>query len=48
MGSVFWRGGSQEVTKPMAIIRLKMENVCILCNVIKTFWWRKVPKVERW
>jgi len=25
-----------------------MEDAYILCNVIETFWWRKVTKVERW
>jgi hypothetical protein len=47
MGGVFWRGGSREVTKPKATTRLKIEDACILCNVIKTFWQRKVIKVKR-
>jgi hypothetical protein len=47
MGGVFWKGGSQEVAKPMAIAQLKMEDTCIFCNVIETFWQRKVIKVER-
>jgi hypothetical protein len=38
MGGVSWRGGSQEVAKPTAIARLKMEeDACILCNVIEIF-----------
>jgi hypothetical protein len=48
MGGVFWRGGSQEVIKPTASAQLKMEDTCILCNVIETFWRRKVTKVEKW
>jgi hypothetical protein len=47
MGGVCWRGGSQEIAKPLATARLKMEDVCILYNVIKTFWWRKMTKVKR-
>jgi hypothetical protein len=38
MGGVFWRGGSQEVTKHITIVRLKMEDICILCNAIKVFY----------
>jgi hypothetical protein len=48
MGGVFWKGGSQEVVRPMAIAQLKMEDVCILCNVIKNFYEKKVIKIERW
>ncbi len=48
MGGVSWKGGSGEVAKPMAIARLKMEDVCIFYNVIETFWQRKVTKVKRW
>jgi hypothetical protein len=28
-GDVFWRGGSLEVIRLMAIARLKMKNICI-------------------
>ncbi len=35
MESVSWRGENPEVTKPMAITQLKMEDAYILCNVIK-------------
>jgi len=48
MGSVSWRGGSREVVKPMVTARFKMEDACILCNVIENFWWKKMTKVERW
>jgi hypothetical protein len=48
MGGVSWRDGSREVAKPTIIARLKMKDACILCNVIKTFWEKKVTKVEKW
>jgi hypothetical protein len=48
MGGVSWRGGSREVVKFMATTQLKMEDACIFCNVIETFWRRKMTKVERW
>ncbi len=32
------KGGSQEVTRPMAIAQFKMEDVCILYNVIEIFY----------
>jgi hypothetical protein len=32
----------------MTTAQLKMEDVCIFCNVIETFWQRKMTKVERW
>ncbi len=38
MGGVFWRSGSQEVIKPIITTQLKMEDTCILCNVIKKIW----------
>jgi hypothetical protein len=37
IGGVSSRGGSQEVAKPMASTQLKMEDDCILCNMIETF-----------
>jgi len=37
MGGVFSRGGSWEVVRLTTTIRLKMEDVCILCNVIEIF-----------
>jgi hypothetical protein len=37
MGGVCWKGGSQELAKPTTTTQLKMENTCILCNVIKVF-----------
>jgi hypothetical protein len=37
MGGVSWKGGSQELVKPMTITRLKMEDACILCNLIEFF-----------
>jgi hypothetical protein len=37
MGGLFPRGGSQEVDRSMTITQLKMENACILCNVIEIF-----------
>ncbi len=48
MGGGFWRDGNWEVAKPMAITWLKMENACILYNVIEFFWQRKVIEIERW
>jgi hypothetical protein len=48
IGGVSWRGGSQEVAKLTIIAQVKMEDVCILCNVIKKIWQRKVTKVEKW
>jgi hypothetical protein len=48
MRGVSWRGESQEVVKPMAIARLKIKDIYILCNMIETFWRRKVIKAERW
>jgi hypothetical protein len=46
MGGVSWKGGSQEIVKPTTITLLKMEDICILCNVIKKIIWRLVTKVE--
>jgi len=40
-GVVSWRGGSQEVVKPTTITQIKMEDVCILCNVIEIFYEQK-------
>jgi hypothetical protein len=48
MGGVFWRGGSWGVIKFITIAWLKMEDAYILCNVIETFWRKKVTKVKRW
>jgi len=48
MGDVSWRGGSREITKPMAITRLRIEDACILCNVIETIWQWKMTKVKIW
>jgi hypothetical protein len=48
IGSVGWRGGSQEVTKPTATTRLKMENGCIFCNKIEIFWLKKKTETKRW
>jgi hypothetical protein len=48
MGDVYWRGGTQELAKPMAIAWLKMEDICIFCNAIKKIWQKKVIKVKRW
>jgi hypothetical protein len=41
MGGMFWKGGSQEVIKHVAIAQLKMEDAYILCNVIEIFWRKK-------
>jgi hypothetical protein len=46
-GGVSWRGGSWELVKPTVTIQLKMEEVCILCNVIEILWQNKVTKIER-
>jgi hypothetical protein len=37
MGGLSSRGGSQEVDRSMTIAQLKMEDACILCNVIEIF-----------
>ncbi len=37
MGSVSWKVGSWEVVKLTTTTQLKMEDACILCNVIKLF-----------
>ncbi len=41
MGGVSSRGGSREVDRFMVIVQLKMEDVCILRNVIEILKWRK-------
>jgi hypothetical protein len=48
MGGVSWRGGSQEVAKPMAITQFKMEDTYIFCNVIEVFLQKRMTQVERW
>ncbi len=47
MGAMSWRGGSSKVARPIISTRLKMEDVCILCNVIEILWWRKVTKTKK-
>jgi len=37
MGGVSWRGGSQEVARPITTAQLKMEDAC---NIIEIFWWK--------
>jgi hypothetical protein len=37
MVGVSWRGGSQKLTKLASTTQFKMEDVCILCNVIDIF-----------
>jgi hypothetical protein len=32
----------------MTTALFKMEDACILCNVIKTFWQKKVTKVKKY
>jgi hypothetical protein len=44
MGGVFQKDASWKVVTLMITIWLKMENVCIFCNVIQIFWWKKQPK----
>jgi hypothetical protein len=41
------KGGNQEVAKPIITAWLKMEDACILCNVIKNFWRKKVTKTKK-
>jgi hypothetical protein len=41
MGGVSWKNGSQKVAKPTTIARLNMEDICILCNVIKFLFYEK-------
>jgi hypothetical protein len=40
MGCIL-KGGNWEVARPTAIARLKMEDACILCNVIEFFLTEK-------
>jgi len=47
MGGVFWRGESREVVRLIVTTQLEMEDVCILCNIIENFWWKKIIKTER-
>ncbi len=35
MGGVSWMGGNQELVRPTTATWFKMEDVCILCNVIE-------------
>jgi hypothetical protein len=35
MGGVSRRVGIQEVARPSAIAQLKMQDVCMLCNIIE-------------
>ncbi len=37
IGGVLRRGGRRKVNKPTTIAQHKMEDDCILCNVIETF-----------
>jgi hypothetical protein len=46
VGGVSWKGGSWKIAKLTAIVRLNMEETCILCYMIESFWQRKVTKVE--
>jgi hypothetical protein len=36
MGGVYWRVKSQEIVELTTTTPLKMEDACILCNVIET------------
>jgi hypothetical protein len=47
MGGVFWRGGSWEIARSIAIAQLKMEDAYILCNIIEMFWSKKVIKTKK-
>jgi hypothetical protein len=47
MGGAFSRGGSWEVARPTATAQLKMEDVCILCNVIEKKFTEKSNKDKR-
>jgi hypothetical protein len=40
MGSVSWKGESWDVAMLSTVAQLKIEDVCILCNVIEFFWQR--------
>jgi hypothetical protein len=37
MGGGFWKGGNQEITKPIAPTQFKMVDVYIFYNVIEFF-----------
>jgi len=47
MGGVFWRDGSWEVAKPIAIAQLKMEDACNLYNVIKNVLPKKSNQYKK-
>jgi hypothetical protein len=40
------RSGNQEVARSTIIAQIKMEDACILYNVIEIFWQRKVINIE--
>jgi hypothetical protein len=44
MRDVSWRGGSQEVARPITIAQLKMEDVFSCCNVVEIFCGKKEPR----
>ncbi len=46
MGGVSYKGGSREVARPTATIRLKIEDDCILCKVNEIFGWSAFCVVE--
>ncbi len=46
MGGVSYKGESPEVARPTAIVRLKIEDDCILCKVIEIFGWSAFCVVE--
>jgi hypothetical protein len=47
MGGMFWNGGSWEVAKPTVNAQLKMEDICILSNVIEIFLTKKSQKNDQ-
>jgi len=48
IGGVSWGGENKKIGKFTIITQLKMEDVSIFCNVIETFWQKKMTKVEKW
>jgi len=38
---MFWKGGSQEMARLAIMAWFKMEDTCILSNIIEFFWQKK-------
>jgi hypothetical protein len=47
MKGVFWRGGSQEVARPITTTWIKMEDGCILCIAVEFFSRKRIIKTKK-